>query len=161
MHQSPALRDLAEHPDLPFSRMTLWRSIRLIEQHEVLGEELSRQLTLSQHRNLFGLRYTLRVRLAKRVVRERLTVEQLKALVARPRGGVGRPRIPPLLRQLRALSTRLGAVGRLEASIPGLTGCQANEAVLHLDSIIQQATDVREQIVAGSFPDGNSPIGHG
>jgi len=105
---STSLRELAARDDVPASLTTMSLSIRVTEQFDLLGQELSEQLTVSHHHELLRIRHLpTRRRLAGQAVTDGLSVRALRALVseARPRakGKRGRPARPPAVKLMDQL----------------------------------------------------------
>ena len=102
-------RALARRTDLHLSYSTLWTSVAVLEQLNQLPEHVGRCLSYSHHRALLPVKdLGVKIRLARRVVDEELTTRQLDSLIRErlcARSGVrtGRPRIPAVVKGIRAV----------------------------------------------------------
>lgn len=101
-------RALAEHEALRPSYSSLWYSVAVYEHFEKIDEQVAGALTLAHHRALAHVHDAgARGELAARAVNEKLTAEQLQAVIrgaapARPADAParGRPRLPDVVKGL-------------------------------------------------------------
>ncbi len=144
-------RALARHPELDMGASTLWACVELGAQMELLGEELGRRLTWSDHKEIMGVRDPrARRRLAAGVVDKAWDRERLRAEVGRVRerqrgSRTGRPPKP-------AWDKGIGRIRRgLEVAQAGGEGIEVQGDELErmgAEKVRSAIAEVGEQIAA-------------
>lgn len=141
-----SFRTLADREDLQFSYSFLWNSVAVVEQLRQMPPKIADSLSLSHHKLLLAVRdQDLKLRLAKRAVREKLSKRQLEGVIARAGGrkGVRKGRRPahPLAKGLskvrRALYWTLeqGCLDRIDELPPEEADRLAQALDKEMDSI--------------------------
>lgn len=130
--KNASLRKLARHPNLPFSAVTLWRSVWIYElsaRFPALAK--SKHLGIAHLRTLLGLPQEVQERLYRLAETERWTVEHLERVVAGRRAKSGRRRgrkpLPATLKSLRRIE-RLAEGDGLPDDFDVLEQLEENEA---------------------------------
>ncbi len=152
-----SLRKLAAHPRLPFSAVTLWRSIAIYELAERMpGFVRAKNLGVGHLRAVLGLPPDLQEKLLRLAETERWTKERLEQVVAarRPKGGKrrGRPPLPPALKSLRHLE-QLTAHDGLSRELEVLDRLDENEAKQAREALraFREWCDLVEESLARRF----------
>jgi hypothetical protein len=124
--KDPLLARLAEHPDLRMPPHTLWNSLAVYQQFNLLPPDVAGQLTLSHHRLLLSVpKVQAKVEMAQRAVKNDLSKRELREVVSRWRAKqdlppVGRPPIDPAVGAARRMAAAALKLERaLDEETPG------------------------------------------
>ncbi len=115
-------RALAQRKDLRMSYSTLWSSVAVLGQLRTLPEDVGEALTVSHHRRLVAITDTnAKLRIAKKAVKNELTVKQLEEEIASYRSGAkvsnrGRPALSGPVKALRRLPKFIEPLTEYEVS---------------------------------------------
>ncbi len=143
---------VAASPDLLLSASSLWYCVAVYEQYQQLPPEVADQLTVEHYRVLSHVADpAMRAALAEKTVSEGLTSKALALLTAEttaaPDDGVrrGRPPLPPVVKDLRHLSTAVGKLRTLDR-----TALRALDSQVRIETLVlarQLAADLGRWLI--------------
>lgn len=157
-NEHPTYRALAEHPGLRPSHTALWYGVAVHEHYRAIDERIVRKLTMAHHRLLAHVHdEDQRAGLARRVVEEQLTADQLDHVIQGDKPPpdpnapqVGRPRLPDVVKALakarKALDGEITEKRLLELATKPMKPAERDQAIADVERVAAMAVLLIERL---------------